>query len=82
MRQGASILPSHDVVFCFILGLRSLVSNVGTRLARHVGSPTFRDTLSASSIGLFAIPALHVIPEPSPAPALIGTAGSHRCSEV
>jgi len=49
--------------FAFILGLLPLVIAEGpSRLARRdVGTPVFGGMLSASFIGIFAIPALYVI---------------------
>jgi Cu/Ag efflux pump CusA len=49
--------------FAFILGLLPLVVAVGPlQLARrNVGTPVFGGMLTASFIGIFAIPALYVI---------------------
>jgi Cu/Ag efflux pump CusA len=49
--------------FAFILGLLPLVVAIGpSQLARRdVGTPVFGGMLSASFIGIFAIPALYVI---------------------
>jgi AcrB/AcrD/AcrF family len=49
--------------FAFILGLLPLVVAEGpSRLARrNVGTPVFGGMLTASFIGIFAIPALYVI---------------------
>ena len=55
--------PVMMTSFAFILGLLPLVVAVGpSRLARrNVGTPVFGGMLSASIIGIFAIPALYVI---------------------
>ena len=55
--------PVMMTSFAFILGLLPLVVAVGpSRLARRdVGTPVFGGMLSASIIGIFAIPALYVI---------------------
>src|SRR6201994_306035 len=55
--------PVMMTSFAFILGLLPLVIAEGpSRLARRdVGSPVFGGMLSASFIGIFAIPALYVI---------------------
>ena len=55
--------PVMMTSFAFILGLLPLVVAVGpSRLARrNVGTPVFGGMLSASFIGIFAIPALYVI---------------------
>jgi hydrophobe/amphiphile efflux-1 (HAE1) family protein len=55
--------PVMMTSFAFILGLLPLVVAEGpSRLARRdVGSPVFGGMLSASFIGIFAIPALYVI---------------------
>jgi multidrug efflux pump subunit AcrB len=55
--------PVMMTSFAFILGLLPLVVAVGpSRLARRdVGAPVFGGMLSASIIGIFAIPALYVI---------------------
>jgi Cu/Ag efflux pump CusA len=49
--------------FAFILGLLPLVVAIGpSQLARRdVGTPVFGGMLTASFIGIFAIPALYVI---------------------
>src|SRR5262249_55344170 len=55
--------PVMMTSFAFILGLLPLVIAVGpSQLARrNVGTPVFGGMLSASFIGIFAIPALYVI---------------------
>jgi hydrophobe/amphiphile efflux-1 (HAE1) family protein len=55
--------PVMMTSFAFILGLLPLVVAVGpSQLARrNVGTPVFGGMLSASFIGIFAIPALYVI---------------------
>ncbi len=55
--------PVMMTSFAFILGLLPLVVAVGpSELARrHVGTPVFGGMLSASFLGIFAIPALYVI---------------------
>jgi multidrug efflux pump subunit AcrB len=54
--------PVMMTSFAFILGLLPLVIAVGpSQLARrNVGTPVFGGMLSASFIGIFAIPALYV----------------------
>ncbi|MBV8397455.1 MAG: efflux RND transporter permease subunit, partial [Acetobacteraceae bacterium] len=55
--------PVMMTSFAFILGLLPLVVAVGpSQLARRgVGTPVFGGMLSASFVGIFAIPALYVI---------------------
>jgi multidrug efflux pump subunit AcrB len=55
--------PVMMTSFAFILGLLPLVVAVGpSQLARrHVGTPVFGGMLSASFVGIFAIPALYVV---------------------
>src|ERR1700742_1598405 len=58
LRFRPVMMPS----FAFILGLVPLFFGTGTAMLarRHVSAPVFGGMLSASLIGIFAIPALYV----------------------